>query len=158
MAVNRYKPHVLVLPEDDATRSLAVGFSDHCNGPIELKLPLGGWPKVLAEFEHRYVKYLRTYVDAHVVMVIDYDHEFASRLPLFQAAIPVDVQDRAYVLGCEDEAETLKNQQALKYGPLGATLAYECRTQLPVLWNCPQLVDNQAELRRLLAQVRPFLF
>lgn len=158
MAVNRYKPHVVVLPEDDATRSLVVGFSDHCSGPIDLKLSQGGWPKVLAEFEHRYVKYLRTYADAHVVMVIDYDDDFASRLTLFQAAMPADVAARVYVLGALTEAETLKNQQALKYGPLGAIMADECRTQLPVLWNCPQLVNNQAELQRLMLQVRPFLF
>lgn len=158
MAVNREKPHVVVLPEDDATRSLVVGFSDHCNGPIELKIPLGGWPKVLAEFEHRYVKYLRTYADAHVVMVIDYDDQPATRLPMFQAAMPPDVSNRAYVLGALSEAEVLKRQQALKYGPLGKTLAEECRTQQLEQWSCPQLAGNQAELQRLMLQVRPFLF
>lgn len=28
MALNRERPHLLVLPEDDATRSIAVGFAD----------------------------------------------------------------------------------------------------------------------------------
>lgn len=32
MALNRHRPHLLVLPEDDVTRSLANGFVDASTG------------------------------------------------------------------------------------------------------------------------------
>lgn len=158
MAVNYRRPHLLILSEDDATRSLAVGFSDMACGPMEICKPAGGWPSVLQLFEQKYVDHLRRYCDAHVVMLIDFDDNFPDRFAYFQSKIPLDVAARVYILGAEDEAETLKREQRLKLGPLGAQLADECRHEQYVQWGCPQLICNQPEVARLKAVVRPFLF
>lgn len=158
MAVNYHRPHLVVLSEDDATRSLAVGFSDQVPGPMEIRKPAGGWPSVLHQFEHTYVAHLRKYADAHVLMLIDFDHEFAMRMPLFQSKVPPQFANRVYILGAEDEAETLKRNQRMHLGPLGAQLAAECRHQQHVQWICPQLAHNGAEVARLNTNVRPFLF
>lgn len=158
MAVNFHRPHLVVLPEDDATRSLAVGFSDQVSGPMDIRKPSGGWPGVLQQFEQIYVAHLRKYADSHVLMLIDFDHQFPDRLTHFQKEIPADVAARVYILGAEDEAEALRREQKLKFGPLGAQLAEECRQQEHAHWLCPQLAHNQPELARLNASVRPFLF
>ena len=63
-------------------------------------------------------------------------------------AVPPGSGDVQLVLKAED----------LKFGPLGAQLAEECRQQEHAHWLCPQLAHNQPELARLNASVRPFLF
>lgn len=158
MAVNHHRPHLVVLSEDDATRSLAVGFSDQACGQIDIRKPAGGWPSVLHLFQQTYIAHLRKYDNAHVLMLIDFDHDFPNRLTHFQNNVPPEVADRVYILGAEDEAETLKRQQKMHLGPLGEQLALECRDQQHLHWLCPQLVHNHPEVVRLSAKVRPFLF
>lgn len=158
MAVNRHRPHLLVLPEDDATRSLAVGFSDMATGQMQVLPPARGWPHVLETFEREYVTHLEKYRDAHIVLLIDFDDDYPDRLSDFQRCIPQVVADRVYVLGALTEAETLKREAGRKFGPLGSELARECQDRTQTLWNSPQLQHNQSELTRLMQQVRPFLF
>ncbi len=158
MALNRHRPHLLVLPEDDATRSLANGFVDASTGPMQVLVPVRGWPHVLAEFKRSYVEHLRKYSQGHLVLLIDFDDDFPNRLAYFQSQMPVDVADRVYVLGALTEAETLQRQTGKKLGPLGVALADECRNNTQTLWNCAQLQHNQQELARLIVQVKPFLF
>ena len=64
MSVNVYKPHVLVLPEDDANREIANGFL--LAPSLKLRniqvLPCaGGWGKVLACFLDDHVSGLRKF-------------------------------------------------------------------------------------------------
>lgn len=156
--VNRERPHLLVLPEDDETRSLANGFSDMVNGQMKIEVPARGWSRVLETFESKYVTYLRKYAAAYIVLLIDYDNEHPNRLADFQSRIPTDVADRVYVLGALTEAENLTRKAGKKPGPVGSELARECRDRTPILWDCDQLQHNQPELARLMRQVRPFLF
>lgn len=158
MAVNRYRPHLLVLPEDDATRSLAVGFSDMANGQMQVLQPARGWPHVLETFEQQYVAYLTQYGDAHIVLLIDFDDDYPNRLADFQRRIPSAVASRVYVLGAMTEAETLKGAVGKKFGPLGMALAQECKSATLMLWNCTQLQHNASERARLANQVQSFLF
>jgi len=158
MAVNHHRSHLMVLSEDDATRSLAVGFSDRATGQIDIRKPAGGWPSVLHQFESMYLAHLRKYEKAHVLMLIDFDQQFPSRLHHFQTRIPADVAERVFILGAQDEAETLRKEQKMHFGPLGQQLALECRDQRHVHWVCPQLAHNHPEVARLHAAVRPFLF
>ena len=158
MALNRHRPHLLVLPEDDATRSLANGFVDGSTGPMQVLVPVRGWPHVLEEFKRTYMDHLRKYGQGHIVLLIDFDDDFPNRLAQFQSQMPADVADRVYVLGALTEAETLQRQTGKKLGPLGTALARECSDGTQTLWNCPQLQHNQQELARLTLQVKPFLF
>jgi hypothetical protein len=47
--IHRYKPHVLVLPEDDRNRQLANGFLLHpsLSAQIQVLVEVGGWGKLL---------------------------------------------------------------------------------------------------------------
>lgn len=54
MRNNKHKPHILVLPEDDANRQIAIGFTQdpYLNGwAIQVLKPAGGWKKVLDKFQ-----------------------------------------------------------------------------------------------------------
>jgi hypothetical protein len=49
MSVNRYKQHVLILPEDDANRQIANGFLLDVNArQVQVQNVGGGWSAVLA--------------------------------------------------------------------------------------------------------------
>jgi hypothetical protein len=78
MAVNRERPHLLVLPEDDATRSVAVGFIDQTRGQMQVLNPAGGWPKVQQVFKDRYIKHLTVYTQGHMVLLIDFDDDVTN--------------------------------------------------------------------------------
>lgn len=158
MALNRERPHLLVLPEDEATRNIAVGFSDYATGQMQVLNPAGGWPHVKEEMIKLYVAKLRKYPDCHLVLLIDFDDDFPNRLTLFQQAIPADVANRVYVVGALTEAETLKNATRKKLGPIGQELATECEQGQYQLWNHPQVAHNQPEVQRLHVAVRGFLF
>ena len=156
--MNRYRPHLLVLPEDEATRSLAVGFNDQATGQLQVLNPAGGWPHVLQIFQDKYVAHMNQFSNAHIVLLIDFDDDQPNRFAQFQGVIPAPVAARVYVLGARTEAEVLRNETRSKYGVLGSSLAKECRSGVYSLWACPQLQDNQVELARLVANVKPFLF
>lgn len=158
MALNRERPHLLVLPEDKATRSLAIGFSDNSKGAMQVLNEAGGWPHVLEEFTSRQIADMRRYTERHMVLLIDFDNDFPNRIAQFKAKIPADVADRVYVLGALGEAEDLKPLARRKLGLLGQYLADECISGSNVLWNDAQLQHNQAEVARLKQNVKSFLF
>lgn len=162
MALNRERPHLLVLPEDDATRSLATGFVDCTQGQMQVLPPVRGWSHVLEEFKNTHIAELRKYPLRHLVLLIDFDNNFTNRLPQFRDAMPLDVADRVYVLGARGEAEDLKRQTTLGRGKLsliGQELARECEQGQHNLWSStPQLAHNCPEVQRLHSAVRDFLF
>ncbi|WP_306603351.1 hypothetical protein [Azonexus sp.] len=91
MSVNLYKPHVLVLPEDDANRQLANGFLQ--DPALNLRaiqvLPIaGGWSKVRDDFVSTHLSQLRNYALRHLVLLIDFDGQVATRLKHFNDAFP----------------------------------------------------------------------
>ncbi|HEX4229241.1 MAG TPA: hypothetical protein VHZ07_11265 [Bryobacteraceae bacterium] len=59
MSVNKFKPHVLILPEDDANRQLANGFLLALDPIVQRNvqvLPVaGGWIEVLHCFKSDHV-------------------------------------------------------------------------------------------------------
>lgn len=158
MALNRERLHLLVLPEDDATRSIANGFVDASMGQMQVLNPVRGWSHVLQAFETEHIADLRKYRERHLVLFIDFDDDYPARLTHFQNAIPQDVKDRVYVLGALTEAETLKREAGKKFGPLGQALAQACNENDDSLWMLGQLQHNAAELQRLKTRVKPFLF
>ena len=69
--MNRYKPHVLVVPEDDANRQLANGFLQ--NPALNLRAiqvlpPAGGWVKVLNNLLNDYRAMLGEFPECHLVL------------------------------------------------------------------------------------------
>lgn len=158
MALNRYRPHLYVLPEDDATHNIAVGFNDVATGAMQVLKPAGGWMPVLERFKDTYISHLRQYPEAHIVMLIDFDEDFANRIQLFRDEIPLDVASRVYVLGAWDEAETMRNLSEMNFSRIGMRLADECGQNVSSLWGNTQAHHNEPERTRLHAACRGFLF
>jgi uncharacterized protein YfaP (DUF2135 family) len=110
MSTNKYRPHLCLVPEDDANRQLAIGFLNHeavADRAVDVRGPAGGWAKALDVFESEYIPHLRRFPSAHVLMLIDFD-EVEDRRSQFEGKIPNDVQSRVFVVGSKDEPETLK--------------------------------------------------
>ena len=160
MMVNYYRPHVWLIPEDDADRQLANGFMNHDavdDNRISVRAPAGGWSKVLDVFENEYVPRLRNYRDHHVVMLIDFD-DVEGRMTQFEQRIPDDVRSRVFVIGPKDEPEDLKRELGMTFEKIGRELAQNCLEGGYDLWQHPHIRHNNAELQRLVAAVRPILF
>jgi hypothetical protein len=160
--MNKYVPHVIVIPEDRADEQLANGFVDHdqVKAPrIVVARPAGGWREVIKVYKEEYIPYLRGYKCAHVVMLIDFDNDYAARRPEIELEIPADLKDRTFVVGPADEPETLK--AALVNGPfedIGGALADECYKNTNIKWSHAHLVHNNPELARLSMTVKGFVF
>lgn len=65
MSPNRHRPHVLVLPEDDANRELANGFHLQIDLTRQRQMQVlpvaGGWNEVLKRFKSEHVRASRDY-------------------------------------------------------------------------------------------------
>ena len=160
MNVNKYKPHISVIPEDDANRQLVNGFLSHLGvtkQAAHVGTPTGGWKKVLEVFKCEYEPRLRNFQNAHVVLLIDFDEEVDRRLQ-FEASIPDELRSRVFVIGSFDEPETLRWQLKLPFEKIGLALAEECIGNKFELWKHEYLVHNDQELQRLIQTVKPILF
>jgi hypothetical protein len=162
MSTNDYRPHLLVLPEDDANRQIANGFlvePELLNSRAIHVLPeAGGWESVLEVFRRDYVSSIRKYPERRIVLLIDFDGDFGSRKQHVDANIPTDIKERVFVLGVASEPEVLRSQSGKKFEVIGAALANDCVNNRKDFWNHPLLKHNELELDRLNRDVRPFLF
>lgn len=161
MSVNSYLPHLLVIPEDDANREIANGFV--LNTRIQDRkvqvLPVsGGWMRVVEAFVRDHVSGMQKFPDRRVLLLIDFDGDVITRKAYVESQIPALVSDRVFVLGVESEPERLQAACKKNRELIGEVLADECANDKPVLWSHPLLEHNAAELARLTADVKPFLF
>lgn len=159
--MNVYRPHVYVVPEDRADAQLAIGFVEHHevdDTRVKVMPEVGGWSVALAELRDVYVPKMRANRLAHVVIVIDFDGEYDARRPQFEAVVPADLRDRAFVIGARTEPEDLKGSLRLSLPQIGNALAGECHAGEKNLWGHGELQHNRPDLERLLAVVRPVLF
>lgn len=162
MSVNKYKPHVFVIPEDDADRQIADGFVLHArvdSRQVQVVAPAGGWSRVLDLFKEEYLPLLQQNDRTHVVMLIDFDGAPEERRALFDSEIPEELQARVYIVGPRDKPETLR--QSLGGGgfeDIGRSLADECDNDNLITWTHEHLLHNEHERLRLVASVKPFLF
>ena len=155
MSVNKHRPHVFVIPEDDANRQVALGFVLHDQideRRIQLLSCAGGWSAVLKKFETEYVQHLRKYLNGHVVMLIDFDGRYPGRRKEFRQAIPADIQDRVFVVGALETPEILKHALNANYEKIGVSLARDCFNDTTKIWGHDHLKHNEPD-RLLLFQV-----
>lgn len=161
MSVNVFKPHLLVLPEDDANRQIVNGFllDPSLNLRAIHPLPIaGGWVKVREEVSATQVAHLRKYPERHLVLLIDFDGDVVERAQSFQKVIPEDVRDRVYLLGTQVEPEPLRKACGFSLERIGEQLANACAHDEEGLWGHAMLIHNQAEVGRLNKNVKSFLF
>jgi hypothetical protein len=158
--MNRYRPHVLIIPEDDANRQLANGFVLHhaiATRAVGVMIPAGGWTHVLSVFADEYVAYLRTYENAHIILLIDFDRADDRRTKCEQT-IPADITGRVFVVGAWDEPEAAKRDVHKSLETIGTALAEECFRESYELWTARHFDHNDAERKKLSAAIRSIMF
>lgn len=159
--MNKYAPHVFVIPEDNADRQIADGFVLHPRVKdvrIRVMPPAGGWPNVRQTFEDEYIPTLRRFHQAHVVLLIDFDGRIDERRAQFEQVIPIDLKLRVFVVGSKDNPETLRQALNIGFEKIGESLANDCDAGIAEHWQHEQLEHNDEERQRMVQIVKPFLF
>ena len=160
MSVNKHRPHVFVLPEDDANHAIATGFLLHPKldlRSIQILPNVGGWIKVRDQFQSEHVRLMETYKNRHLIMLLDFD-EKKNRREEITNDIPSHLLDRVFVMGVWSEPEELKKAGLGPLEKLGTQLACECENDTRETWNHALLRHNNFELERMALKIRTFLF
>ena len=158
--VNRHRPHVLVLPEDDANRQLANGFvlSPRLRTRnVQILEEVGGWLEVLNRFKSDQIEGMQRYPSRLMILLIDFDQD-TNRLTTAKAAVPENLAERVFILGTFSEPEALKKDGLGSYETIGRALADDCYEGTDKTWSHPLLKHNNHELNRLRDPVYPILF
>lgn len=159
--INRYQPHVLVLPEDDANRKLANGFlldlDPSAFTKIQVLPEVGGWRVVLDTFESDHVAEMDRFTERYMVLLIDFDGE-EGRVNDAKRRIPERLSDRVFILGAWTKPEKLKSAGLGSYETIGKAIAKDCREDTDTTWGHHLLRHNASEIDRLRRQVRAILF
>ncbi len=158
--INKYRPHILVIPEDDANRQILNGFllePSLDDRAIQVMPPAGGWTKVRDKFKNDYASEMRSCTHRTVLLVIDFD-EHEDRLSSVKKEIPEDLSDRVFILGVLSDPERLCSDTKLRFESIGQALARDCHNGTNVLWGHDLLKHNKTELQRMVVSVKPFLF
>ncbi|OUL26342.1 hypothetical protein BV378_13025 [Nostoc sp. RF31YmG] len=160
MSINKHRPHILVLPEDDANRQIANGFLLDLNvnsRAIQLLPEARGWGNVVEKFTNEYASTMRQYPHRMIALLIDFD-ENEDRLSYVKHQIPNDLEDRVFVLGVLSEPESLRRDINKTFEKIGEALAKDCSDNTNELWGHELLKHNKNELARMISSVKPFLF
>jgi hypothetical protein len=161
MAVNRYLPHVLLLPEDDANRQVATGFHLQVSPAKQRQMQVfpvaGGWTEVLQLFETEYAPEMDSCPSRYVVLLIDFDG-FQNRLETARSRIPEHLTNRVFILGAWTEPEDLRRAGLGSYETIGKAMAEDCRNGTNTIWGHDLLRHNADEISRLRQRILPILF
>lgn len=160
MNINRYKPHIIVLPEDLANEEIANGFLLHLSlnsRAIQVERRAGGWTKVVDTFTKDHIHEMRQFPDRRIVLLIDFDQR-EDRLSYVESCIPEDLKQRVFVLGVQSNPEDLKRDTQKTFEEIGEALAKDCSDNKNELWGHDLLKHNKNELDRMILSVKPFLF
>jgi hypothetical protein len=143
---NRYQPHALVLPEDDANSQLANGFildlDPSALTKIQVLPEVGGWRAVLDTFESDHVAGMDRYTERYMVLLIDCDGE-EKRVNDAKHGIPERLSDRIFILGARTEPEALKGAAL---GSYGRAIARDCREELIIAKGCALEIPRRGSL------------
>lgn len=161
MSKNRYKKQVWVLPEDDANRQIAQGFTLETSVKernIHVLPVAGGWGTIRDGFEREYNHELQKYPLCSMVLLVDFDEQGARRLDDVLSGVDDALMDRVFVLGARDEPEKLRAALRMTYEQIGKALARECSDGRRTTWEHELLAHNQGELERMVHHIKPILF
>jgi hypothetical protein len=160
MSVNKFLPHVHILPEDDANRQIANGFFLNLPSSRQRQFDVlevaGGWNEVIERFCSVHAVKMEAVPTRFMVLVIDFDNQ-ADRLAVVSPRIPLHLKDRVFILGTLSEPEKLKSELG-SYEAIGRAMAQDCRDGTDLLWAHRLLRHNASEILRLRTLVQPFLF
>lgn len=157
MSVNKYRPHLLFLPEDDANRDLANGFILEFNTrQLQILPEVGGWRIVIETFKLEHIPALRSCSERRIALLIDFDED-SSRRETLNRDIPAELKNRVFLLGTKSEPEKLRSAGLGSYESIGRRMAQECREGTHSLWQHELLEGNLSEVNRLRKSIRSFL-
>jgi hypothetical protein len=159
VSVNKYQPHVLVLPEDGANGHLATGFVLHPSlrtRKIQILPEAGGWNEVLNRFTLDHVAQMDRFPERRMILLIDFDGN-TNRLNQAMAVIPARLTNRVFVLGALTNPEDLRTALG-PYENIGRDMATDCRQGSNTTWGHALLQHNQGELNRMRPDILPILF
>jgi hypothetical protein len=159
VAVNRQRPHLFIVPEDDACRQIVNGFVLKLETPrqIQIEAAAGGWIPTRDKVLEEHVPALGANPNRHVLVVVDFDHR-NNRFEAMLEGIPENLRDRVFVLGSGGEPEDLKRAFNLHFEATGKALAEECRDDQPDKWTHELLSHNASELTRMRSALGAVLF
>lgn len=161
MSLNKYKPHVFVLPEDDANRGMANGFikylDDSGGAQIRVLPSAGGWGKVVEAFKSDHVLLMGSLPERHFILRLDFDEQ-PNRFAEVRVGVPDSLADRVFIIGTWSELEKMRAALRRRLEDIGTDLARECRDDAATLWNHELLRHNAAELKRMTEKLKPILF
>ena len=151
---NKYRWHVVVIPEDDATRQLGNGLANAFSemGRRIKFLPVSrGWKRAV-----ECVKSLDLNSNSfrRVLLIIDFDKN-KDRLESIKAKEDFsEFRDRIFILGCFKEAEDLKELLSERnLEEVGKILASNCN-----YWDSPLLLTCRSDACRLKAELNKEAF
>ena len=159
--VNSFKPHVIVLPEDDATRALVVGFTLGVRQPRQIHAqPVArDWSHVREKFVSDQIAKMNHYPEQITVLLVDFDDQGPVRLRAMRSVIPDNLASRVFILGSKTDPEALKRAfQGRSLEDIGFDMAEDCRNGTDLVWSHDLLIHNKDELERLHQQVGSWLF
>ncbi len=160
MAVNKYIPHLFVIPEDDANRQMAIGFEkdDRIRArSLQIVAPAGGWSKALEKLKGEYYRVLESNPNSHVLVIIDCDQD-SQRIPCALAKVPGHLQNRVFIIGTLSEPEELRKSLNGTLEMIGESVAQECYDPNQLIWKHDQLQHNSTEVIRLKSVLFPVVF
>ncbi|WP_414530212.1 hypothetical protein [Nodularia chucula] len=160
MSINKNKPHLFILPEDDANRQIANGFIQDLNvnaRAIQILPIANGWKRVVDKFMNDHVRKMRQYPESMMLLLLDFD-ECEDRFIYVESHIPEDIKNRVFVLGVQSNPESLKRYIQKSFEAIGESLATDCAEHKNELWGHSLLIHNKTELERMIVSVKPFLF
>ncbi|TVQ94686.1 MAG: hypothetical protein EA400_01005 [Chromatiaceae bacterium] len=163
MSINRYQKHILVLPEDDANRQLAVGFVQHPTvRPRSLQIlgPAGGWPALRDQLHHQQLPGLARFQNRQLLLLCDFDERPTRRAEVL-GELPATAAQRVFVVGVWSEPEDLRTALGHRgLEAIGQELADHCCQPDPhaeALFEHPLLRYNRDEVARMAKCLRPFV-
>lgn len=160
MGVNKYQPHLFVLPEDDANRQIVNGFilNPALNARVIQILPsVGGWTKIVEAFKNSHSHDMARFPERRILLIVDFDQE-EKRLSYIHKEIPEHLRDRVFVLGVLSEPEGLRKSLGESFEDIGKSLSKDCADNARTVWEHDLLRHNKVELDRMISAVKPFLF
>lgn len=156
---NKYKDHLLILPEDDANKDLALGFVNSLAkgaNAVQIESVAGGWSAARDRLGGL-LPSLRRFDKRRVLVLVDFD-ESGTRREDVLGGVPEALKHRVFVLGVWSEPEALQKALGRRAREaIGEDLARECLGASTAHWGHPLLAHNAGELARLRADVLPFL-
>jgi hypothetical protein len=161
MSVNKFKPHVYIIPEDRADEQIANGFVLHDQvkqRQVQILRCADGWSDVLHRFQNEYIQHLQRHKDGHVIMLVDFDGQFDSRRARFHQVTPEELKSRVFVIGVKQTPELLKQELGKKFEDIGLSLADDCQSNTEILWSHDHLKHNDPDRQRMVQIIRPILF